>query len=114
MAWMTARIVIASSLLAALAGAAAAAPGPVGSLCNSNGRIEVFQEVASTACVDETDKEMKALFKARSEFQGTPGLSPEKRAQIDARIERRIRELRRIKTTAKAVPAGATETAHAR
>jgi hypothetical protein len=93
------RIVIGASALAAAAvpGSGAAAQTPVGSLCNGSGKIEVFTEVSSIACVGDPEREMKALFKARSEYQGMFGLAPEKKAQIDARIERRIRELRKIK-----------------
>ena len=82
---------------AALAGAAVAAPAPVGSLCNAEGKIEVFHQVSTSACADEPDKELKALFKARSEYQDKFGLTADERAQIDARIQRRIRELWKIK-----------------
>jgi hypothetical protein len=94
-----------ASSLAGLAGAAAATaqPAPVGSLCNSEHKIEVFKEVSSTACADDPEKEMKALFKARAEYQGTFGISPEKKAQIDARIDRRLRELRKLKDAKKSV-----------
>ena len=88
-----------TALLAAagLAGAAQAAPTPVGSLCNAEGKIEVFHQVSASACADEPDKELKALFKARSEYQDKFGLSVEEKAQIDARIQRRIREIWKIK-----------------
>lgn len=102
MAALKLRYWIAASF-AGLAGAAAAQPAPVGSLCNAGGKIEVFAEVASIGCAADPEKEMKALFKARSEYQGTFGLSPEKKAQIDARIERRIRELRKAKAAKKDV-----------
>lgn len=96
------KIAIVSSLFAGLAGAdAAAALPPVGSLCNAGGRIEVFAEVSETACVDEPDKEMKALFKAQSEYERSTKLSVEKKLQIGARIERRIREIRKAKQAKK-------------
>ena len=96
------RIVSAVMLACGVAGsAAAAAPPPVGSLCNAEGRIEVFSEAASTPCVAEPEKEMKALFKAQAEFQRMSRLSVEKKLQIDARIERRIREIRKLKAEAK-------------
>jgi hypothetical protein len=102
MAALTARILVAA-LLAGLAGSAAAAlPTPVGSLCNADGLIEVLAEVSTTPCLAEPDKEMKALFKAQTEFQGMRSLSVEKKLQIDGRIERRVRELRKLKATKKA------------
>jgi hypothetical protein len=101
MAGLSARLLIASSLLAGLAGAAAAQPAPVGSLCNAAGKVEVFREEVAISCAEEPEQEMKALFKARGEYQGKFGLSPELKAQIDARIDRRIRELRKIKAAKK-------------
>lgn len=97
------KIAIALPLLAGLAGAAAAAAPlpPVGSLCNAQGKIEVFSEVSTTDCVDEPDKEIKALFRAQTEYQRSSGLTVEKKLQIDARIERRIRELRKLKAAAR-------------
>jgi hypothetical protein len=95
--------VIASALAAGLAGAAYAGPAPVGSLCNADGKIEVYGEVASTSCSAEPEKEMKALLKAGSEYQGRYGLATEKKMLIDSRIDRRIRELRKLKA-AKTAP----------
>lgn len=94
MARMSRTLGIAAVLAAGLAGAAAAQPAPVGSLCNADGRIEVMAQVSSASCAGEPGKEMKALFKARAEFQENSQLSPEQRGVIDARIQRRIRELR--------------------
>jgi hypothetical protein len=91
------RVAGAAVLAAGLAVAAQAAPAPVGSLCNAEGRIEVFHQVSSSACAAEPDKELKAQIKARTEYQDKFGLSVDEKAQIDARIQRRIREIWKIK-----------------
>ena len=89
-------------VVAGSAGAGAAATQkPVGSLCNANGKIEVMATVTGIECVDAPDQELKALLKARAEFQDKSGLSAEQRAMIDARIQRRIREIWKIQSAAK-------------
>ncbi|MDB5722472.1 MAG: hypothetical protein JWP15_3090 [Alphaproteobacteria bacterium] len=92
---------ISSVLLAGAIGSAAMAVAPVGSLCNADGKIEVMSQVAGTPCVNEPDKELKALLKARAAYQDMMGLGPQEKAQIDARIERRMKEIWKIKAASK-------------
>ena len=113
MAWRKARIAIASTLLAGLAGTAAAGPAPVGSLCNAEGKIQVFAHQASIGCTDSADSELKALLKARGEYKDMSGLSLEEKAQVDARIQRRLREIWKIKSAAKSAPAAGQNAAAA-
>ena len=106
MAWRKARIAIASTLLAGPA-------APVGSLCNAEGKIQVFAHQASIGCTDSADSELKALLKARGEYKDMSGLSLEEKAQVDARIQRRLREIWKIKSAAKSAPAAGQNAAAA-
>lgn len=84
-------------LVAGIGGAAGATAAPVGSLCNAGGKIEVMSQVSDAACTAEPAAELKALLKARRGYQDQSNLTSEQRAQIDARIDRRLRELWKAK-----------------
>jgi len=88
-------------LLAGLGGAAGATAAPVGSLCNAGGKIEVMAKVSDAECTAEPSAELKALLKARRAYQDQSDLTSEQRAQIDARIDRRMRELWKAKAASK-------------
>jgi hypothetical protein len=98
------KILIAAALTGLAGAAASAESAPVGSLCNAEGKIEVFGEVATITCSEAPEAEMKALLKAGSEYQTRYGLSTEKKMLIDARINRRVKELRKLKSAAKTAP----------
>jgi hypothetical protein len=80
------------------AGAAGAATAPTpsasASLCNAQGKVEVLNEPADVDCGTGPQGEMKAISRARSQYDSGNYLGAEKRAMIEARIDRRMRELR--------------------
>jgi len=81
-----------------LAGAAGAATAPMptasGSLCNAQGKVEVLSEKVDVDCGDGPQAEMKALYRARSQYDSGNYLGVEQRAMIEARIQQRIHQLR--------------------
>lgn len=79
--------------LAALPAAAGAAPASA-SLCNGAGKVEVMAQALDVECGGGAEQERKALGKARALYQAR-GLDWQTRALIEARIDRRIRDLNR-------------------
>ena len=84
--------VAAITLVAALPAAASAAQSA--SLCNASGKIEVMSKALDIDCAGGAAQERQALAKARSKYQNGD-LDWQTRAFIDARIDRRIKELNR-------------------
>jgi hypothetical protein len=87
------RIFLASA--AALLGFAGTASAAAPSLCNADGRVEVLSHTSSIACDSSAKGEVRALLKARTRYEGDSTLGWQERAIITARIDRRVRELRR-------------------
>ena len=88
-------------------------PAELHRLPTGAGKIQVFAHQASIGCTDAADSELKALLKARGEYKDMSGLSLEEKAQVDARIQRRLREIWKIKSAAKSAPAAGQNAAAA-
>lgn len=80
-------------LLASMPGSAVAA-SKGGSLCNAAGKVEVMAQPLDIDCAGGAEQERQALATARSRYQNQ-GLDWQTRAFIDARIDRRIKQLNR-------------------
>jgi len=89
------RISIASAAALLAAGFAGTASAATASLCNADGKVEVLSHLSRVSCGPETKGEARALLKARDRYQADSTLTWQERARITARIDRRIRELRR-------------------
>ncbi len=87
-----------ASLLAAttlfLAALPAAAAPQSASLCNAEGKVQVMSEKLDIDCAGGPAEEQRALRKARAVFQGGQ-LEWQTRAMIQAKIDKRIRDLGR-------------------
>jgi hypothetical protein len=71
---------------------AASASAPSASLCNEAGKVEVMSEASGLDCGSGAKDEM---LKARRVYQRNAGISVPTKVVIAARIDGRLRELRR-------------------
>ena len=95
---MTARSIVFFSatalvLVTAVPGIALAASSGA-SLCNAAGKVEVMAQPLNIDCGQGAEQERQALAEARARYQNA-GLDWQTRAFIDARIDRRLKELNR-------------------
>jgi hypothetical protein len=93
---MTAVYRVFSSVTAVAFAAAlsAGADASSASLCNASGKVEVLSEQLDLTCAGGVTEERQALMKARAAYQ-THGLDWQTRALINAKIERRLKQLNR-------------------
>ena len=89
------RIYIASAAALLAAGIAGKASAATASLCNADGKVEVLSHLSSVSCDSSAEGEVRALLKARTHYEGDITLGWQERAMVGARIDRRVRELRR-------------------
>ncbi|HYG48410.1 MAG TPA: hypothetical protein VD846_10780 [Allosphingosinicella sp.] len=89
------RFFIASAALLLAGGIAGTASAATPSLCNADGKVEVLAHTSAITCDSSPEGEARALLKARTRYEGDSRLDWKERAIVTARIDRRVRELRR-------------------